>query len=228
MTDQDQPLISLNSLASLADLSARMGRDLSIHRWRGNIWVEGWAPWAELDLIGREISVGPVRLRIEEPIGRCRATAANPETGPSMPTRWARWRALRPHRLRRLRPGADGGHRHPGRRGAHVKTTFTLAQDPSDEDREAGRLLFAGPVDFVKGVTAMAGLPPADRVEVCFAGRSNVGKSSLINALTGAGTSRGRRTRRGGPRRSTSSRWERAATWWTCPATAMPRRRWRR
>jgi GTP-binding protein len=45
--------------------------------------------------------------------------------------------------------------------------------------------MFAGPVDFVKGVVAMDGLPPADRLEVCFAGRSNVGKSSLINALTG-------------------------------------------
>jgi GTP-binding protein len=66
--------------------------------------------------------------------------------------------------------------------------TFTLAGDPQDEDREAGRLLFAGPVTFVKGVVAMSGLPPADRVEVCFAGRSNVGKSSLINALTGRKT----------------------------------------
>ncbi|MCU0827701.1 MAG: ribosome biogenesis GTP-binding protein YihA/YsxC [Tabrizicola sp.] len=65
---------------------------------------------------------------------------------------------------------------------------FTLAPEPEDDVREAGRLLFAGPVDFVKGVTAMAGLPPADRVEVCFAGRSNVGKSSLINALTGRKT----------------------------------------
>ena len=62
---------------------------------------------------------------------------------------------------------------------------FTLAPDPEDSAREAGRLLFAGPVDFVKGVVAMPGLPPADRLEVCFAGRSNVGKSSLINALTG-------------------------------------------
>lgn len=61
---------------------------------------------------------------------------------------------------------------------------FTLAPEAEAEAREAGRLLFAGPVDFVKGVVAMPGLPPADRIEVCFAGRSNVGKSSLINALT--------------------------------------------
>ncbi len=65
---------------------------------------------------------------------------------------------------------------------------FTLAPEPDLEAREKGRLLFAGPVDFVKGVVAMSGLPPADRLEVCFAGRSNVGKSSLINALTGRKT----------------------------------------
>lgn len=66
--------------------------------------------------------------------------------------------------------------------------TFPLAPDPDEAAHEAGRLLFAGPVDFLKGVVAMSGLPPADRVEVCFAGRSNVGKSSLINALTGRKT----------------------------------------
>jgi GTP-binding protein len=66
-----------------------------------------------------------------------------------------------------------------------VSLAFPLAPDPEFDAREAGRLLFAGPVDFVKGVVAMSGLPPADRLEVCFAGRSNVGKSSLINALTG-------------------------------------------
>lgn len=65
---------------------------------------------------------------------------------------------------------------------------FTLAPEPDQEAREKGRLLFAGPVTFVKGVVAMSGLPPADRLEVCFAGRSNVGKSSLINALTGRKT----------------------------------------
>lgn len=62
---------------------------------------------------------------------------------------------------------------------------FPLTPSATPEAEEAGRLLFAGPVDFVKGVVAMDGLPPADRLEVCFAGRSNVGKSSLINALCG-------------------------------------------
>lgn len=62
---------------------------------------------------------------------------------------------------------------------------FPLAEKPEDDAREAGRLLFAGNSDFLKGVVSMDGVPPADRMEICFAGRSNVGKSSLINALTG-------------------------------------------
>lgn len=62
---------------------------------------------------------------------------------------------------------------------------FPLAEEPDDFAAERGRKLFAGDSLFVKGVVAMSGLPPADRLEVCFAGRSNVGKSSLINALTG-------------------------------------------
>lgn len=63
--------------------------------------------------------------------------------------------------------------------------TFSVAEEPTPEEIEEGRVLFAGETDFLKGVVAMDGMPPADRLEVCFAGRSNVGKSSLINALTG-------------------------------------------
>ncbi|MGZ2256302.1 ribosome biogenesis GTP-binding protein YihA/YsxC [Roseobacter sp. A03A-229] len=62
---------------------------------------------------------------------------------------------------------------------------FPTAPEPDPQTLEQGRLLFAGETEFVKGVVAMSGLPAPDRLEVCFAGRSNVGKSSLINALTG-------------------------------------------
>ena len=66
-----------------------------------------------------------------------------------------------------------------------MQLPFPLADAPDELAFETGRKLFAGETEFVKGVVAMNGLPDADRLEVCFAGRSNVGKSSLINALTG-------------------------------------------
>ncbi|MGQ0486002.1 MAG: ribosome biogenesis GTP-binding protein YihA/YsxC [Hyphomicrobiales bacterium] len=50
---------------------------------------------------------------------------------------------------------------------------------------DAGRRLFAGPAAFVLGVAKLEQLPPAKGVEIAFAGRSNAGKSSLINAVTG-------------------------------------------
>ncbi len=53
---------------------------------------------------------------------------------------------------------------------------------------EAARKLFAGPCDFISGAASVESLPPIALPEVAFAGRSNVGKSSLVNALTGRRT----------------------------------------
>ncbi|CAM3038219.1 putative GTP-binding protein EngB [Sphingomonas antarctica] len=55
--------------------------------------------------------------------------------------------------------------------------------DPSDLI-EPARKLFAGPIAFLKSAPSLEHLPGADAPEVAFAGRSNVGKSSLLNALT--------------------------------------------
>jgi GTP-binding protein len=61
----------------------------------------------------------------------------------------------------------------------HVRGNF------SDAELEAGRVLFAGEWHFVSAAGSLASLPPMGPPEIAFAGRSNVGKSSLINALTG-------------------------------------------
>jgi uncharacterized protein YcbX len=81
MTDSDYPSISILSLASLAELGQRMGMDLSIHRWRGNLWLEGAEPWAEWGWIGQRFRLGDATLEIVERITRCVATKVDPETG---------------------------------------------------------------------------------------------------------------------------------------------------
>jgi|GEM_PF-11611 len=62
------------------------------------------------------------------------------------------------------------------------------AADDSVAWLETGRLLFAGPCEFLRGVADLVQLPEAGHAEIAFVGRSNVGKSSLVNALTGRRT----------------------------------------
>ena len=66
-----------------------------------------------------------------------------------------------------------------------MQVPFPIAKETDGFSLEAGRKLFTRETDFLKGVVAMSGLPPDDRLEICFAGRSNVGKSTLMNAVTG-------------------------------------------
>ena len=81
MTDSDFPSVSVLSLSSLAELSGRMEMDLSIHRWRANLWLEGADPWAEWGWIGQRFRLGDAVLEVVERITRCAATTVDPETG---------------------------------------------------------------------------------------------------------------------------------------------------
>ena len=64
-----------------------------------------------------------------------------------------------------------------------MSMSFPICEKMDDTLIENGRKLFAAECQFVKGVVAMDGLPNPDRMEICFAGRSNVGKSTLINLM---------------------------------------------
>jgi GTP-binding protein len=60
-----------------------------------------------------------------------------------------------------------------------------MTEASGDAAEEAARKLFAGPCDFIWGATSAEALPPEKLNEIAFVGRSNAGKSSLVNALTG-------------------------------------------
>ena len=81
MTDTSFPSISIANLASNVALSDVMGVALSPQRWRCNLWLDGPAAWDEASWIGQRLRVGKVELLVREPIVRCKATTANPQTG---------------------------------------------------------------------------------------------------------------------------------------------------
>lgn len=78
--DSQSGFVSVVNLASVRDLSARMGRSLHPLRFRANLYVEGWEPWAELDLPGARLRAGDATLEVLKRIDRCTATHVDPWT----------------------------------------------------------------------------------------------------------------------------------------------------
>jgi uncharacterized protein YcbX len=73
--------VHIVNLASVRELERALGRKVDPLRFRANVYVDGLAPWAELQWLDREIGIGPVRLRAFARTTRCEATNVDPETG---------------------------------------------------------------------------------------------------------------------------------------------------
>ena len=81
VTDTNYASVSIMNRASLRALCQKSGLTLQARRFRGNIWIDGAAPWEEFDWIGKTLSICDATLEIVEPIERCLSTHANPDTG---------------------------------------------------------------------------------------------------------------------------------------------------
>lgn len=91
-SDVAKKVVSIIGLSSLHALEKATGSSLDPLRFRANVYVSGAAPWAEFDLLGREILLGQTRLRVIKRIVRCPATEVNPASGErdAEPPRWLR------------------------------------------------------------------------------------------------------------------------------------------
>lgn len=79
-SDVGKPFISLINLASVAALSVIVGRVVDPLRFRANVNLTGWPPFAELELVGREARLGEARVTIVKRTRRCVATNVDPAT----------------------------------------------------------------------------------------------------------------------------------------------------
>lgn len=80
-TDSGWPSLTLCNHASHKAVEQKLDQDLSIHRWRGNVWFDGLPAWEELDWVGRDLRLGEAVVSIRERTERCLATSSNPDTG---------------------------------------------------------------------------------------------------------------------------------------------------
>jgi uncharacterized protein YcbX len=80
-SDVSAKCVHIVNLASVRELERTVGRPVDPLRFRANVYIEGVAPWAELDWLGKEIGIGPARLAVFARTGRCEATNVDPATG---------------------------------------------------------------------------------------------------------------------------------------------------
>ena len=80
-TDSRSGYVSIINLASVRDLEVRLGAPVDPLRFRGNVYVEGWPAWDEMDWTGRVLTLGGAVLEVIKPIVRCAATHVDPDTG---------------------------------------------------------------------------------------------------------------------------------------------------
>jgi uncharacterized protein YcbX len=81
-SDVARKVVSIINLASVAAIEGMVGAPVHPLRFRGNVYVEGWPAWSELDLVGKELKISSdARLKIVKRIVRCAATNVDPDTG---------------------------------------------------------------------------------------------------------------------------------------------------
>ena len=80
-SDVAAKVVSIIGLDSVRDLERVVRAPVDPRRFRANVYIEGGRPWQEFDWVGRELRLGPVRLRGVKRIERCAATNVDPETG---------------------------------------------------------------------------------------------------------------------------------------------------
>jgi len=81
-SDVARKVVSIINLASVAALETAVGAPVDPLRFRANVYLAGWPAWHELDLVGREITIGSgTRLKVVKRIVRCAATNVDPQTG---------------------------------------------------------------------------------------------------------------------------------------------------
>jgi len=79
-SDVARKVVSIINLASLRAVENMVGQPVHPLRFRANLYVEGWPPWHEFDLLDRTLAIGEARLRVVKRITRCAAVDVDPDT----------------------------------------------------------------------------------------------------------------------------------------------------